>query len=74
MVWKNTVLDSKTPEETFQHGSDGVEENVEDEQLVHCQNCVLHVEIVSDFIKEESHEYLKTDTLENRYQNLEEQH
>lgn len=40
--WECTVLDTETSEESFQHGSNRVKENVEDEKLVHGQNGLLH--------------------------------
>lgn len=68
------VLDTEASKETFQHGSDRVKENVEDEQLVHGQNGVLHVQVVSDFVNEVSHEDLKTHALEYWDKDLEYKH
>lgn len=48
MVWKDTVLDTKTSEESLQHRSNGVEENVEDPKLVNGQNGILKIDIISN--------------------------
>lgn len=54
MVWQDVILDTETPQESFQHSSNGVEENVEDEELVNSQDCILHVDVLSDVVKCES--------------------
>lgn len=64
MIDNYAILDTKASEESFQHGSDWVEENVEDEQLVHGQDRILHVQVVSDLVQEHSHEHLKSEALE----------
>jgi hypothetical protein len=74
VVDEDGVLNTETTEKTFQHGSDRVNENVENEKLVYGENCVLHVEIICDLIQEESHKDLKTDALKDRYQNLEKEY
>lgn len=60
MVWKDTVLDAKTSEESFQHRSNGVKENVEDPKLVNSQDSILKVDIISNWIQSQSHKGLKS--------------
>lgn len=59
MVWKDAVLDAKTSEESFQHRSNGVKENVEDPKLVNSQDSILKVDIISNWIQSHSHKGLK---------------
>ena len=54
VVWDHTVLDAQSSEEAFQHDSNWVKENVEDPELVHRQNRILHVYVVSDLVQEEA--------------------
>ena len=56
MINENAILDAKTSQETFQHGSDWVKENVEVEKGVHSQNGVLDVNVWCDLVKEHTHE------------------
>jgi hypothetical protein len=74
VVWQHAVLNSKSTQETLQHGSDIVQENVEDPQLVHCQDRVLHVNVVGNCVKHESHQDLQAHALGNRQKNLHNQH
>lgn len=74
VVRQHAVLDTESSQEALQHGSDVVQENVEDPELIHRQDRVLHVHVIGYRIEEESHENLKAHAQGNCEQDLDDKH